>query len=42
MAITIGMAGVARFAAKAAGVPCVTMTSTLRRTRSAAKPGSCS
>src|SRR4029453_2063389 len=36
----MGIVPVARFAAWLAGVPYVTMTSTLRRTRSAARPGS--
>ena len=38
-AITIGIVVVACLAAKAAGVPWVTMTATLRRTRSAASAG---
>jgi hypothetical protein len=40
MAMTMGMVGVARFAANAAGVPCVMITSTLSRTSSAASAGS--
>jgi hypothetical protein len=39
-AMTIGIVAVARFAAWLAGVPYVKMTATLRRTRSAARPGS--
>ena len=39
MAMTMGIVGVARWAARAAGVPWVTMTSTFRRTSSAASAG---